>query len=98
MTKFDNITDFTSALFVANTITDGWLFGITASVMFLVLFFSSIQYGRSRAMLFSSFITGMFLLFLNMRGAVPYWLLIVDMVLFVLAIFMLVLSKNRYGD
>lgn len=82
MGAFENVTSLTDYFVAGNTLTDGILVHALVVVVFLVLFFSSIVYGRSKALTFASFSTGVLLLVLNIQGLVDYWLIIADLLLF----------------
>jgi len=56
---------------------------------------SSITFGRSKALTFSSFVTGILLLMLNIGGHVDYWLIIADMILFSAGLLMLIFTKRE---
>lgn len=96
MVLFENATSITETLTIANTLSDGLLVYSFIVTMFCVLFFSTVSFGRSRALQFSSLITGLLMLILNNMGLVPWWFLVGDMVIFGIATFMLQQKKNEY--
>lgn len=95
MTSFENITDLTTFFSTANTMTDG-LLGISLSVsVFVILFLTTYQFGRSKALMYTSFITGIFLAILNAGGLVDSWLILIDLIIFAISVIMLMNSRRE---
>lgn len=91
---FNNATSYTELLVIANNITGGWLvFSIVVSFA-LVLFVYNLPYGKWRAMVSSTFLTGLLILMFNMAGMIQFWVITLDLFLFVLGLFMMIQSKE----
>jgi len=95
MSQFENVTGFTEAFEVANTISDGMLAIGVPLVLWIALFgFTIGRNGRAHSITFASFVTGIILLLENMAGLVEYWIIIADLILLSLGIFM-ILHERR---
>ena len=97
MSAFENATSFTDLLTVANTLTDGYLIYALNFSVFVVLFLSSMGYGKGKALFYSSFVTGILMLVLNIVGLCPWFLLVINGAAMAFGIFMLYTSKNEYS-
>lgn len=94
MTGFENITDLTTFFTTANALTDG-LLGVSLGVsVFVVLFLTTYQFGRSKALMYTSFITGILLALLNAGGLVDSWLIIADLIIFSISVIMILSSRR----
>lgn len=89
-----SMTDF---LTTADQVGDYYLIPCLVVVVWFTLFSVSIGFGRSKAITYSSFATGVLLLFLNLGGYVDYWLIVADLILFSAGILMLVFTKRESG-
>jgi len=98
MTYFDNATNWTSYLEAANTMTDGLLVYSLMVVVFLVLFMSTLVFGKWRALTYSSFVSIVLGAFLNTAGLLDYWVLVLNGIFLVVGVFMMMQSKRTVGD
>ena len=97
MSNFTNLTSFTQFLQLSNNMTGGILIFAFVTTVAVVLFLSTVSYGKWKALTYSTFITGILLLLLNVGGLVEYHLIIVDVVLFAIGLFKMMESKSVYG-
>lgn len=97
MSSFANTSSLTDYVEVANDITDGWLVFGMAVTIFTVLFLSTLAFGKWRALTYSSFVTGIVLVLMNMLGMADYWLIVLDGVAFSIGAFMMMQSKSSFG-
>lgn len=95
MAILNNTTSITDILINANAVTSGYLIWSYVVLIWCSIFFFASPYGRSKAALTSSFITGIILLVLNILELVPYWLLLVDLGLFAISFIAMMFSKRR---
>lgn len=96
--NFTNLTNLTQWLEVSNNLTDGYLvFGLEVTVL-LVLFLSTLSFGKWKALTYSSFVTGIMVFFLNLGGLADYWHLMLLSALFIAGVFMTMQSKSTYGE
>ncbi len=94
MSHFTNMTSMTDFLIAANNVTSGFLAYSMVVMCWVSLFFVGMAYGRAKAITFSSFITGLVILFLNNLGLVPFWMMIADLFLFSIGAGMILISKR----
>jgi len=94
LTHFQNVTSFTEAFGVANTMSDGFLAVGFPVVFWIAMFGFSMNYGRSHAITASSFLTAIILLIENMAGLVSYWVIVADLVLLALGLGMIFMERR----
>ncbi len=94
MSHFQNVTSFTEAFSVANTMSDGFLAIGFPVVFWIALFGFSMNYGRSHAMTAASFLTAIILLIENMVGLVDYWIIVADLVLLAIGLGMVFMERR----
>lgn len=97
MGAYENVTGFTEFYEAANTHSGGLLALTLPVVLWVALFGFALVNGRSKAIVFASFVTGILLLIENLLGLVDYWVIVADMILLTLGIFMLMLEGRRFG-
>ena len=95
MTRFENATSFTEFFNVANTMTDGWLAFMLAIITFVIMFLGALPFGKYKALTYSSFVTGVLLLFMNMADMIDYWVIVLDGVILAIGLFMMMHSKRE---
>ncbi len=95
MSFFDNATSMGDLVIAANNVSGGYYVVAIVVTLWVVLFGITYQYGRSKAITYSSFITGMALLFLNLLGLAPFWWITADGVLFMFGLFMMQQAKQN---
>lgn len=93
ISNFENITGIVEMMQISNSMTGGWFYYSIPITVWGVIFFSTMSWGRSEAIVSASFITGVILAILNMVGAISYWLIVVDLILLALGLFMLISSR-----
>jgi len=93
--SYENITSFVDMLTVSNTITDGILASGFIFVIWVVLFFSSVSYGRSKAIIYASFITFIVSLFMNVMTLVDFWVVALNLIGVAIGTGYLLFSKER---
>lgn len=96
MSNFTNVTGFTEAFQVANTMSDGYLAVGFPVVFWIALFGFSMSYGRAHAMTAASFLTAIILLIENMVGLVDYWVIVADLVLLAIGLGMVFMERRAY--
>lgn len=94
--RFGNITSMTDFMVDANTVSGGVLITSVVVVVALVLFMVSLNYGRAKAMVFSSFITMILLVFLVMGGLIEYWWMVLDGVFLAIGIYFMVKDQPAW--
>ncbi len=97
MSAFENVTDYTDVFTISNTLSGGTLVYALLFTTSIALFLSTIQFGRNKAILFSSFISLFICLILGNMNLLDYWLSVVYLVIFAIAFFMNQQKKNEYG-
>lgn len=99
LTTYFNTTSMQSIegfVIAANTATSGYLAWSMAVVGWVSIFFVVMPHGRSKAIAVSSFINGIVLLIMGNMGLVPWWLIVVDVLLFGVGVGLLMVNKKRY--
>jgi len=95
MGNFSNITGFTGLLEKSNELSDGMIGIAFPLLVWIALFGYGIQYGRSKAIVYASFVTMIVLAIENYMSMVEYWVIVANGILLALGIFMLLLDKRR---
>ena len=94
MTNFQNISNFTNFVQIANTMTSGYLiFGIVVT-LFIVAFLSTLHFGKWKALTYASFLTELLIIVLNMNGLMDYMYLTLMGIIFAIGFFMMIQSKQ----
>lgn len=96
MSAFQNVTSFTEAFQVADTLSGGFLAIGFPVVFWIALFGFSMNYGRAHAMTAASFLTAIILLIENMVGFVDYWVIVADLVLLAIGLGMIFMERRAY--
>lgn len=99
MSNFTNITSLTGLLTSADAVVgDGLLiFSLEVSV-WVVFLLATMGYGKWRALTYSSFMTGVLMLMLNIGGLAEYWHITLAGVAFAIGFFMMIVNKNTVGN
>ena len=91
---FNNVTNLTGLFTAANNASQGVFAYTSVITIALILFAVTIPFGRSKALIFSSFISGFVTLILGNLGMVSYWLMLPLIITFSIGVFMMVTSKQ----
>lgn len=97
MTRFENATSLTDMLTVADAMTDGVLIISLVVTVYAVLYLSTMQYGKWKALMYTSFICGVLLAALNLAGLIAYWWIVLDGAFFAAGLFMTYHGKTSSG-
>lgn len=97
MSNFTNITSFQTFLNAGNTVSGGWIGYSLIVTVFIVLTMGTLNYGKNKAIVFSSFTTGILAAFMTYNGLVPHWIVYVCTLIFGISFFMLIQNKQTYG-
>lgn len=81
-------------IIIANNLSEGYLIYTFVFVIFVVLFLSSMRWGKEKALTYSAFVTGVVLLLLNVAGLVQYWMIVLDGVLLMIGLFLVTRAKT----
>lgn len=94
--NYENATSFYEFAQVSNFVSGDFLFYSVPVVLFVVVFFISIPYGRAKALTFAAFVANLATLMFNIQGLeLPYWMLIGGGILFTVGIFLMFAEKER---
>ena len=90
----ETLTNFTGFFDCANTLTGGWVVNSLFVTFFAVCWLASLQYGKWRATTYAAFVSGVLLAALNFGTYVSYYLIVLDVGIFMAGFGMMVFTKE----
>lgn len=94
ISNFSNVSNYTTAFQKANTMTDGYFMFGAIVVVYLCFFLYYLPNGKWKSLAYSSFITGIIGMMLNLAGMLQWFYLIIIAFGFVTGLFMLLVAKR----